>query len=375
MRRSILFFMAIAIFTFFILNSAISQKILYSLPHGEQLLYAESFLAFFDSQEGIQVCTTDEQGRFYVFKNNRKLGPFNDLDEATGLIVWPDDWHDDYPGSGAIMNQAYNDDYVTWDNNEGCNYIKAGNKRLGPFQSVKDLYVSPDGKNYIAIVAEIDPDYTYPPEYQLISATNPGIKLKGEPNELHVSRSVKSGVVSTRFEKTEDIDMDVYNEQQAMMEKMITDWENEEFSLDELMELSMQINEINSMAEESTREYYVYLCDNKVFGPFTTELYGSLNPGFGINSGERWHMVADGKLYINGNHVMDVEEGTVISDFWWSLSGNNYAYSTYESIVFSTGESFPYPLEVKAVEENGKTVIKWLSLENEKDFIFYQKTL
>jgi hypothetical protein len=367
--------MAIAIFTFFILNSAISQKILYSLPHGEQLLYAESFLAFFDSQEGIQVCTTDEQGRFYVFKNNRKLGPFNDLDEATGLIVWPDDWHDDYPGSGAIMNQAYNDDYVTWDNNEGCNYIKAGNKRLGPFQSVKDLYVSPDGKNYIAIVAEIDPDYTYPPEYQLISATNPGIKLKGEPNELHVSRSVKSGVVSTRFEKTEDIDMDVYNEQQAMMEKMITDWENEEFSLDELMELSMQINEINSMAEESTREYYVYLCDNKVFGPFTTELYGSLNPGFGINSGERWHMVADGKLYINGNHVMDVEEGTVISDFWWSLSGNNYAYSTYESIVFSTGEISPYPLEVKAVEENGKTVIKWLTLENERDFVFYQKTL
>jgi hypothetical protein len=43
--------------------------------------------------------------------------------------------------------------------------------------------------------------------------------------------------------------------------------------------------------------------------------------------------------------------------------------------VFSTGQTFPLPIEIKVLEENGQTVLKWLTFENESKFVYYQKTL
>jgi len=43
-----------------------AQKVLLTLPQGEQILYAESSLSMFDTEGGLQVCTGNNKGQYFV---------------------------------------------------------------------------------------------------------------------------------------------------------------------------------------------------------------------------------------------------------------------------------------------------------------------
>jgi len=47
----------------------------------------------------------------------------------------------------------------------------------------------------------------------------------------------------------------------------------------------------------------------------------------------------------------------------------------YDSIVFSDGQSYPPPLDVAVFQRAGRTVVRWITLENEKMIVVYERTM
>jgi hypothetical protein len=356
----------LALILIFNLSAANTQEVLLTLPHGEELLYEESYLTLFEVKNGLQVCTIDKEGHYYVYMNNLRHGPFFKLQDATELINYTG--YDSNSGNDP-KNKAYDEDLVSMDD-EGDVYITINQKRSGPYRSVQDLYVSANGIDYMAVVSKIDKMYKYPPDYLLIGSSHPDVPLRGEPYELKVNQSVKNGVVATRIENSENTDMEAVYKQLERIAELAELMEAEKISMQQYIN---EMTIIGSQAESNSHEYYVYTDNKQVLGPYSINYFSSQVPGYGVNSGDRWHMVAGGKLYISGKPVKDFDD--FIVDFYWSKTGNNYAYQTYDSIFFSSGESYSFPVEIKAVEEKGKTVLKWLTFENESKFVLYQKTL
>jgi hypothetical protein len=348
-----------------------AQKVLLSLPAGEQLLYPESSLRLFDREGGLQVCTADQQGQYYVYKNNRKLGPYNSVQVATEQIVFPDE--EDIADSQALetQNQAYNNEFVQWDD-QGKTYLTFKGTKTGPYPFIKDLYLSADKSRFFSIVAkESGPDATQT-QFQLISSSGKTTDLIGEPYDLKVDASLGMAVVATRLEKKDPASDEATAKYNARIEELVAKMGEGELSMEQLTKLSEELNQLSEKAQGAgITEYYVFTSDAESFGPF----HSYAEPGFGLNSGPRWYLFADGKLYLNGKAVKDYGKQSIPDGFWWSKTGNNYAFRTSESIVFSTGQTFPLPIEIKVLEENGQTVLKWLTFENESKFVYYQKTL
>lgn len=346
-----------------------------TIPQDERILYAESYLSLFDRNQGLQVCTIDEQGMFYLHKEGKKQGPFEDVEEVMMLIEYLDDeeYYDDLQ-EDVPVNEANNMDYVSM-GDDGNIYIQASGKKSGPYSSVKDLYFTPDKNNYIGVVSKPQEDYSRPPTCLLIRSGQPDIELKGEPYDLKVSPEVKSGIVATVSEKRQEIDYDLINEQNEKMMEMARKLEEGEVSMEQLQKFVEERENMEKQMRQATKDFFVYTTGGKVYGPYRSDIFNEDNPGYGFNSGERWHMVADGRLYLGGMNDFDLGSYSHITDLWWSGKSDNFAYSTYESIVFSSGESYPAPLEMKVVEEKGQTILKWLTLEDKRRFVLYEKSL
>lgn len=356
-------------------NITSAQKVLLTLPQDERILYAESYLSLFDSNQGLQVCTIDEQGMFYLHKNGKKQGPYEDVEEVMMLIEYPgdEDYYNDQQGDNLI-NQANNMDYVSM-GDDGNIYITAKGIKSGPFSSVKDLYFTAGGNAYMGVVSRPQDDYTLPPAYLLIRSGQSDIELEGEPFDLKVSPGVKSGILATVSEEIPEIDYNLINEQNEKMMEMARKLEEGEVSMEQLQKFVEEREKMEKQMRQSTKDFYVYTTRGEVFGPYKSDVFSGDNPAYGYNSGERWHMLADGRLYLNGMTDLDLGGYSHITGLWWSAKSNTFAYSTYESIVFSSGESYPAPLEIKVVEEGGLTILKWLTLEDEKRFVLYEKSL
>lgn len=350
-------------------NALTAQKVLLTIAPNEDMLYAESNLALFDMNGTLQVCTTDGQGNYYVYKNDKKSGPYNDVQKAVNQIDYPEnDFSQDDPGDEPV-NEAFNEQWVNVDES-GNLFLKAGNRKMGPFSNVKDLYFSPDKQRYFAVVSKLTADYSTTTKYEIISSDNAGITIPGEPSDLITDGMVTIAVVLTKTEKKDAERASAMEHYNKKMEEISTKLGQEDLSIEEITKMGEEINALQESAGEASLEYYIYTSKGQKMGPFNY----ATNPGFGVNAGAKWHMVADGQLYIAGKAVKQIGE-VDLNGFWWSKNGSAYAYSSYDQLVFSDGASFPFPIQMKVVEEGGKTVLKWLALLDERKFVAYSKAL
>jgi hypothetical protein len=123
---------------------------------------------------------------------------------------------------------------------------------------------------------------------------------------------------------------------------------------------------------------YVYTNGGKKFGPFPASGIHDKNPAFCKSGGANWYMVIDNTLYINGVKVKQFSYDDVTAstcNVWLSADGKRYAIITYRKILFSDGSSYAAPLKMDTENKEGKTILKWISLENEKDLVAYSKEL
>jgi hypothetical protein len=61
--------------------------------------------------------------------------------------------------------------------------------------------------------------------------------------------------------------------------------------------------------------------------------------------------------------------------FYPSADGKTYAMYDYQQIAFSDGQKFPPPLAIVVFDRNGRTIFKWVTLENKKDLVVYQRVM
>ena len=361
--------LTITIMALLLYSTLSAQKVLLTIAPDEDLLYAESNLALFDMNGTLQVCTTDGQGNYFVYKNNKKTGPYNDVQKAVNQIDFPEnDFSQDAPGPDPV-NEAFNEQWVNVDES-GRLFLKAGNKKLGPFSNVKDLYFSPDKQRYVAVVSKLTTDYSAATQYEIISSDNAGFTIPGEPSDLKTDRMLTTAVVLCKTGKNDAEQASAMERYNKKMEEVAVKLGQEDLSIEEIAKLGEEIDALQVGASAAAYEYYIFTLNGQKMGPFDY----AINPGFGENAGVKWHMVADGQLYIAGKAVKQVGE-VDLTGFWWSKNGSTYAYSTYDQLVFSDGEKFPYPIELKVAEEGGKTVLKWLALLDERKFVVYSKVL
>lgn len=348
-----------------------AQKVLLTLPRGEQILYAESSLALFDTEGGLQVCTSNGNGQYFFYKNNKKLGPFSDLQKVASLIEYPDNYAYD-ENTGMPVNEAYNENIVSYDEN-GNSYIAFGTKEYGPFSQVKDLYLSKQNQKFWAVVALPQTDYTKPPQFQLIGSSAQAIEIKGEPYDLKVNKDLSMALVASRYELRGDVDIDAMNKYTQELEKMMAEM-GDELDMEKLAEMSKKMEKLAAQNQVQNIEYHVYTSELKHFGPFSTMYPGQTNPSFCSSENPNWYCIADGFLYKNGTKTATLNNSD-INQIWWSNNGQNFAFSTYDKLVFSNGEQYAYPIEIKVENKNEQITLKWLALEEGVKFLLFTKNL
>jgi hypothetical protein len=78
---------------------------------------------------------------------------------------------------------------------------------------------------------------------------------------------------------------------------------------------------------------------------------------------------------MNGNKFITLNENPDPCNLWISKDSKRYAVVSYDKILFNDGESYPYPLEIEYISENGKVYLSWVALENKINLILYKKEL
>jgi hypothetical protein len=366
-------FILVYIGCFLLCTNLMGQNVILTIDNGEEILFPESSISLSDARGGIQVCTVDGSGNYYAYIGGRKQGPFSNKEDAFEKIVFPETT-ENLTDQTNFDNKAFDEKFLTVNEN-GESFIKAGGKSLGPYTIVKELYFSPDGKHFAATAGLLVDKEKFIPEYHLLSSENSDIKLKGEPGTIRYSQLLKTVVVCTEEVIRPDVNMKEVEDYTAKVQAIMKEFENGEMNADAIARMSEKMEQLkkpdNSQPQNS---YYVYSNNGIVLGPFTS-CPSEKNLGFGLNSGERWHFFDSGKLYISGNLAKDFGSDISITNFWWSKTGNGYAFSTYNELVFSDGKTYPFPLEIVPVYESGKTLLKWLVLEENRKFVLYQKEL
>jgi hypothetical protein len=98
-----------------------------------------------------------------------------------------------------------------------------------------------------------------------------------------------------------------------------------------------------------------------VLGPPTGTSVYTLNPDQEILRSEST---------IDGKPFGPFESSFGSSLFWYPKSTNDLY-----SVVFSDGQSFPSPLDIMAVKRQGKTVFRWITLEDNRKIVVYERAI
>jgi len=336
-------FLALAGLTAFAQGPQPVRKLIYSLEAGEELLQAESAIFLSATKESVILVLSKGKGGknppFFVVKNGDKKGPFNKLvevmqagydeeDVSTGIYRDCADYTPDQtqlPGDAVPSTEA--------DENGGQMVVFKG-KTFGPYLSVLSVLATPDGSRAYFTANEKD-------KLWIICSDGRRVPIAGSPRDLKLSPDGKNAAVActgslspSQEEKLAAEDPDKYN---AEMNKT-----------------------------------YVYTIDGKKFGP-----YGMDFKDFWFSVGNNNLFYLDGnQLYMNGIPTLTLKiERLSTCDFYPSADGKKYAFFTVESLVFSDGKKYPFPLNIITFEEGGQTMIKWVALENKKDIIVYQRAI
>ena len=351
-NRLILVFL-IAISSAVLLNAQVKSAVktkLFSISAGEKPVYSECKLYMSSSGTTVSLVTNDDKGKYYIYENGKKRGPIDDFKK---IVQEPQDEKDILVSSIYINERTTNQEGIVTSNDEGKMSIKSGEKTYGPYQMVLNAYTGDDGKLVAAIILEnMKPS--------LLTQTGTLVKLEGMPSYTSVSPSGKKVIIVSIKEYTPS--MDALNQDLSKL------------STNEILKLSKKIEEEQKNAPPP--EAYIYLNDGKKLGPYPKDAFFTDNPAFCVTAGENWMMTIDNKLYVNGILLANLGTEYVPNNtIWLSPDGKRYAIIAYDKITFSDGSSYAFPLLVKKSEKEGKILLTWVSLENEKEIVLYSKPL
>jgi hypothetical protein len=316
------------------------RRVIYTLEPGEEILWAESFLCFdLDGEHLTFVVAKGKEGPFFVVRDGVKKGPFAKLAEAMKAA---EEGRCDKPvreRESAVYeppSEALGMDSIVGANDAGDQVIRFNGKVYGPFAMILNLKLTADKSRLYYVATENDKTW-------FGCSDGRKVQVGGMPEDFKFSPDGRNALI-----KTSGV-----------------------LSLAEMQKLAAaQDPEKIAAAMKDADKKFLYAIDGRKFGPF------------GDNFSEFWfpknvnvfYYQAGGRVYRDGLEIQ-VPKGFGAGAFYPSEDGKKYALHTYESLIFSDGAKFPFPLNLLAQNRNGTMVFKWLALENKKDFVVYQRAL
>ncbi len=347
------------------------QKVLVTLQSNEDIVYNESCIPMSFTQGNLYLVTkTGDQ--IFTYDNSGKQGPFKDFKSANIKACKLEEKPENI--CSVIKKEEQAQSQYIQNNEDGSIKIVYKGKSYTDFAQILQVATSSDGSK-IAVTglnAKFEPLFLSP-EGKMIS-------LKGETQQLVISPLGNIAIAAMKGDK--NLKIPTEKEVDSLSKQLEQDLQSIDFS-------KMTPEEIQAFSEKMEGKYgtsdtasknpdsYLYLNDGRKLGPYKFGGYTSENPAFCKTGGENWYFIAQNKLYINGTMVKDFGETSVTTcDVWISPDGKRYAaYMNYEKVLFSDGQSYPFPFQIKTETEKGKVYLIWIGLDSKKQLILYKKAL
>ncbi len=314
-----------------------NKTTLVSMQDGEQLVYGENCFNLNLGGKDAVIFTSKSTGgkvQFFMYENGVKKGPYDEVKQE--LIKCNGSTYSkncarfaNSSDIGEVMEK-----YVVINQADGTASIKLDGKTYGPYIAVSHLFVTGDNKKFYAVVVNVSTMKT-----EFICSDGRMAVVNGGADGIYVSPDG--------------------NEAYLFQRGLI--------NVEEIVRNGGDISKLNMGDFEKVLLLNI---NGKQFGPFDK-----------LSSSEVWFCKTNNSLiyrvgndvYLNGMKSLTLQDTPDPCTFWLSNDSKKNAVVNYDKIVFSDGESYPYPLEVETVISNGKTYLIWASLENGTNLVLYKK--
>ncbi|MBN2484953.1 MAG: hypothetical protein JXB34_03165 [Bacteroidales bacterium] len=347
------------------------QKVLVSLQKGEEPMYYESCIPMSFANGNLHLVTR-AGGQFYVYENGTRKGPFkNTSNIAAGNC-------DDATGnsSDCAVREWYPDLYDKFvkTTNDGQIKVVYNGKTYNEFENVNNIVFSENGLK-IAVLGTNE-------EWEPLFLTPEGtiIALEGEPERIIISPNGSTAIAVIKGSETKTLsDTET---QLANMQKMAEEMQSADFASmtpEQMEAFSKNLQQKYGFSDNSNSnnpDYYLYTSNGKKLGPFKFVSDGN-NPAFNITGENNWYFIDDNKLFVNGTLLKNFGDSSPSAcNIWLSPDGKRYAaFNGYEKLVFSDGQAYLNPLQIKAELINGKAYLTWLSLNTNNQMVLFKKAI
>jgi hypothetical protein len=318
-----------------------ARKVLYSLEPGETIMEGESLIALSAEADDVVLVTTKGKGAsgpFFVFRRGSRKGPFANLKDAMTAAY---DNRSDAPRKSRDCASyqppaAPAGAQVSTVEGKGGQTVQFKGKSIGPHSIVFAVRVTPDGA--LAYVTSSDKDKAW-----FESSNGLRVSFGGIPTEFKFSPDGQNAAV--------------------LVEGSL--------SMNEMEQLAKLPPDRMAAAFQAQAQKYLYTIDGKKYGPFGSSFSGQ-SFWFAKSSNDLYVRAGD-QVFRNGAPMLSVDS---LNDcnFYPSADGKAYAMFDYASIRFSDGKQYPSPLDVVTRQDKGKTVFRWIALENKKDLVVYERS-
>lgn len=320
-----------------------TEKIIYTLEPDERIDPAESVIMLSAESEDVALVLAKREGNhlsYFAFHDGKKSGPYAQLAPAVAAafagrkasfgkkhecaVYDPGE-----PPEGARPRAGYEAD--------GRQVIQFRGKSFGPYPMIFATRGTPDGAAVYFTAADNNKSWFGCSDGRVVS-------FGGIPADIKFSPDGKNGAVMVQGK----------------------------LSLDAMNDLTKLPPEKMAEAFKDQEKKYLYTIDGKAFGPFESS-FGSHSFWYPKSGHDLYYRVGD-DVFKNGS-LLFKSSSFDRCNFYTSPDGQSYAMFTYESLVFSDGRKFPPPLDVAVVQRSGKTVFRWIALEDEKKLVVHERAM
>jgi len=320
-----------------------TRSVIFSLEPGESIMEEESTMCLDVSAKNIVLLltkSTPDKGPYVVVKDGQRSAPIPDFKQAMAAAYGDEN---DAPGpcrDCAVYKPGDAPETAQFDREsqgEAGETLTFQGKSFGPFALVYSSRVTPDGARGYFTASNKDKAWFGCTDGRKVS-------FGGIPSEFKFSPDGRNAVVYVEGNQ----------------------------SLDDMQKLASIPPDKQAAAFAEIEKRYLYTIDGKKFGPFDKDFSAS-SVWFPAGTNDFYFRDHD-QVYRNGVPFLKSESFDDCA-FYPSADGKFYVFFTYENVIFSDGLKFPPALDIRTSVVNGRTVYKWISLENKKDIVVYTRTM
>jgi hypothetical protein len=314
-----------------------------TLGPDEEILREESTIAISAEAEDVILILTEGPGQsppYFVFRDGKKTGPYAKLGEAMNVAYQGREKTPQKKRDCAVYNPGdppENARPVSDSAEGGKQIVRFNGKTFGPYLLVFSAKATPDGAAAYFTATDNDKAWFGSSDGRVVS-------FGGIPTDFKFSPNGKNAAVLCQGK----------------------------MSMAQMNDLSKLPPEKLTAALQEQEKKYLFTIDGKSFGPFDSS-FAPYSFWYPASSNDLYYRVND-NVYRNGT-LMLTASSFDDCNFYPTPDGKKYAMFNYESIVFSDGKTFPAPLDIVAFQRAGKTIFRWITLENNKRLVICERPM